>query len=248
MTDDDLLAVLHDVADAVHAVLGDLEDWGESGAKAGQYHSDVAADRVAVERLLAAGLGVLSEETGLHDPDRPLVAVVDPVDGSTNASRRLPWFATSVCVVDADGPRVSLVVDQAGGTRFEAVRGGGARRDGEPIAASGCERLAAAIVGIAGLPPGPLGWSQFRAFGAAALDLCAVASGRLDAWADYSRDAHGPWDFLGATLVCTEAGAVVADALDRPLVTLDPTARRAPVAAATPALLAELRAAGRPPG
>src|ERR687889_208179 len=62
------------------------------------------------------------------------LVVLDPVDGSTNASRGLPWFATSLCAVDADGARAAVVVDQAGGTRVEAVRGRGARVDGPPAA------------------------------------------------------------------------------------------------------------------
>ena len=74
------------------------------------------------------------------------------------------------------------------------------------------------------MPPGWLGWKQYRALGAAALDLCAVAAGVVDAYIDCSRSAHGPWDYLGGLLVCTEAGAVVADADGRDLVV--PRARR----------------------
>jgi fructose-1,6-bisphosphatase/inositol monophosphatase family enzyme len=76
--------------------------------------------------------------------------------------------------------------------------------------------------------------------GAAALDLCAVAEGSLDAYVDCSRAGQGPWDYLGGALVCLEAGAVVADAQCRELVALDHSARRAPVAAATPTLLSSL--------
>jgi myo-inositol-1(or 4)-monophosphatase len=72
-----------------------------------------------------------------------------------------------------------------------------------------------------------------------------VASGTLDGYLDCSWSAHGPWDYLGGLLVCTEAGAVVADAEGRDLVALDHDARRTPVAAATPALLEEALAARR---
>jgi fructose-1,6-bisphosphatase/inositol monophosphatase family enzyme len=102
--------------------------------------------------------------------------------------------------------------------RFEATRGGGARRDGVGLAPSGCERLADAIVGLSGWPPVHFGWDQYRSLGAAALDLCAVAAGVLDGYVDCSPDAHGPWDYLGGVLVCREAGAVVTDAFDRELV------------------------------
>lgn len=236
-SDASLLAALHDAATAVRAALDGLADWGRAGTRPGQYKSDLAADDVAVSLLLAAGLGVVSEESGAHEPEREVVVVVDPVDGSTNASRALPWYATSLCAVDGDGARAALVVDQASGARFEALRGGGARVDGRPLTPSRCEEMADAVVGLSGYPSQHLGWRQFRALGAVALDLCAVAGGRLDAYIDCSPSAHGPWDYLGGLLVCQEAGAVVSDAEGRELVTIEHAARRTPVAAATPALL-----------
>ncbi len=246
MTDDELLAVLHGAADAVAVVLGGLDDWGPAGTRPGQYRSDLVADDAAIEVLVRAGLGVLSEESGHRPATREdLVVVLDPVDGSTNASRGLPWYATSLCAVDDGGPRAAVVVDQASGVRFEAVRGGGARRDGRPVEPSGCEDLADAVVGLSGHPAEHLGWRQYRALGAAALDLCAVACGVLDAYVDCSADAHGPWDYLGGLLVCREAGAEIVDAFGRDLVVVDHAARRTPVAAATPGLLATVVAARR---
>lgn len=238
MRDDLLLEVLHDAATAVRAALDGLTDWGDAGTRTGQYLSDVAADEAALDVLQRAGLGAMSEETGLHDGDRDIVVVLDPVDGSTNASRDLPWYATSLCAVDRDGARAALVVDQAGGARFEALRGAGARVDGLALHPSGATELGESIVGLSGYPPWWFGWKQFRALGAVALDLCAVAGGRLDAYVDCSPSAHGAWDYLGGMLVCQEAGASVDDAWGRSLVTLDHRARRTPVAAATPTLLA----------
>jgi myo-inositol-1(or 4)-monophosphatase len=245
LTDDALAELLHDTAVAVRGALDHLEDWGLAGTRAGQYRSDLAADAAALRVLEGAGVGVLSEESGGWHVDRDVVVVVDPLDGSTNASRGIPWFATSLCAVDADGPRVALVVDLPHGRSYTAVRGGGARVDGLALVPSGAERLDEALVGISGYPAHPLGWRQFRALGAAALDLCAVADGTLDGFADCIPSAHGPWDYLGGALVCTEAGATVGDAFGRDLVTLDHTGRRTPVAAGTPALHAELVAARR---
>ena len=245
MRDDVLLEVLHDTATAVRAALDELVDWGVAGTRPGQYFSDLAADEAALAVLDRAGLGALSEESGLHHADRPIVVVVDPVDGSTNASRGLPWYATSLCAVDGDGARAALVVDQAGGARFEAVRGGGARVDGTPLTPSTTTALGDAVIGLSGYPPRWLGWKQYRALGAQALDLCAVAAGRLDAYLDCSVGAHGAWDYLGGMLVCQEAGAAVVDAFDRPLVTIEHAARRTPVAGATPELLAEALEARR---
>jgi len=232
-----LLEVLHDTATAIAAALADLEDWGLAGTRAGQYRHDLAADAAALSVLGKAGVGVLSEESGTRDLDRDLVVVVDPVDGSTNASRGIPWYATSLCAVDADGPRVAVVVNQASGVRFEAVRGGGARKDGVPVVPSGCARMDRAIVAFSGYPPRHYGWNQYRCLGAAALDLCAVAEGTLDGYGVVGGSQLGSWDYLGGMLVCTEAGAVLGDALGRDLVTLSHSERRAPFAAATPALL-----------
>ena len=240
------LALLHRTADAVVAALADHGDWGPSGARAGQYASDVVADAAALGVLDAAGVGVLSEESGLRRSDEPLLVVVDPLDGSTNASRGIPWFATALCAVDEEGPLAALVVHLVGGTRWEAVRGGGASRDGAAVAPRGVTELGQALVGLSGYPPEYLGWRQFRALGAAALDLCAVADGTLDGYLDCSWNAHGAWDYLAAALICTEAGALTADAFGRDLVALEHEARRTPVAGATPELLeALLGARGR---
>ena len=244
MDDATLLEVLHATATAIADALGDLDDWGLAGTKVDQYRHDLAADAAALAVLDEAGVGVLSEESGTRDADQELVVVIDPVDGSTNASKGIPWFATSLCAVDVDGPRAALVVNQASGTRFEAVRGGGARKDVVPIRPSGCERLGEAIVAFSGYPPRYLGWLQFRCLGAAALDLCAVAEGVLDGFAVVGGSKLGSWDYLGGMLVCTEAGASVGEAQGRDLVTLSHTDRRAPFAAATPALLAEFLSAG----
>jgi myo-inositol-1(or 4)-monophosphatase len=242
-SDDALVELLHETALEIRGTLDGLDDWGLAGTVPGQYLSDLAADAAGVRVLDEAGVGVLSEETGLRGGDRDLVVVLDPLDGSTNASRGIPWFATSLCAVDADGPRAALVVDLPHGRTFTAVRGVGASVDGMPLSTSGCTDPAEAVVGISGLPSRPLGWRQFRTLGAAALDLCAVAEGTLDGFVDCSPSAHGVWDYLGGALVCAEAGAVVADALGRDLVVLDHAARRTPVGAATPDLFDALLAA-----
>ncbi|MBW3610316.1 MAG: inositol monophosphatase [Actinobacteria bacterium] len=235
-----LLDVLDEAAGAVHRSLADVDDWRPSTERSGQYAIDVVADAAAVAVLVGHGLGVLSEESGTHHPERDVVVALDPVDGSTNASRGLPWYATSLCAVDGNGPLAAVVVNQASGERFEAVRGCGARCDGRTIRASGCGEMGEAIVAVSGLPPIHWGWSQYRSLGAAALDLCYVGAGRLDGYASTSPSALGPWDYLGGLLVCQEAGAAVADVGGRELVVLDHGARRSPTAAATPALLDQI--------
>src|SRR5262245_19560212 len=129
------LEVLRRVVDAVADRLATMDDWGFSGTRDGQYAADVAVDEVAVNLLLDAGFAVLSEESG-RSGDGGRLVVVDPLDGSTNASRGIPWFATSLCVVDDDGPSVALVANQATGERLEAVRREGAWSAGRRLTTS----------------------------------------------------------------------------------------------------------------
>jgi len=239
--DDELLGTLHRAASAVGTALDGLADWGPSGTRAGQYRSDLVADEAAIAVLDAAGLGVMSEESGTQGGDREVVVVLDPVDGSTNAAHGIPWFATSLCAVDADGARAAVVVNQANGDRYEATRGGGARKNGDAIQPSGCRALGESVVAFSGYPPRHLGWSQFRVLGAAALELCCVADGVLDGYAVTGGSRLGSWDYLGAMLVCLEAGADVAELDGAPLVTVEHADRRRPVAAATSELLHAFR-------
>ena len=234
-----VIEVLDAAAVAVRRALDDLGDWGPAGTQPGQYSSDLVADAAALDVLLGAGMGVLSEESGLTSADRELLVVVDPVDGSTNASRGLPWFATSLCALDAEGPLAAVVVNQATGEHFSAERGGGALRNGQPMGPTACTELSQALVAITSTPRQPLGWRQVRALGAVALDLCSVGCGHLDAYVDCGTGNHGPWDYLGGMLVCLEAGAPVVDANGLDMVARGPSDRRAPVAAATPELLAQ---------
>ena len=228
-----VVADLHAAADAVAASLDGHADWGPSGNRPDQYASDVVADEAVRGVLLPLGYGLLSEESAVVEPGegRPMV-VVDPLDGSTNASRGIPHYAASLCAVDDEGPLAAVVLNLALGTRYEAVRGGGARRDGVGLFRDDSPQLSEAIVGVSGLPASNPGWAQFRCLGAAALDLCAVADGTLDAYVDCVVDAHGVWDYLGALLVCREAGVTFEDTKGRDLCVLDRSIRRTPVAAA----------------
>ena len=236
----DRLGLLHDVADAVAAAMRTVTDWGPSGRRDGQYALDVAADEAALAVLDRAGVGALSEESGFNPGTSSEMVVIDPIDGSTNASRGVPWFATSLCLVDADGPAAAVVVNQANGVRYTAERGGGAWRGERRLRPSGCAELSQAIVVVSSVPPADVGWAQFRALGACALDLCAVADGVVDGFVDFGRDQHGVWDYLGGWLICREAGVDVVDAFGREMVHNDHAARRTPLAAATPELAAAL--------
>ena len=233
MDDVRLLEVLDEAVRAVRGALDVLEDWGPSGGKPGQYRLDLAADGAALPVLHGAGLTVLSEESGMTgDGGSGLLAVIDPIDGSTNAFRGVPFYSTSICVLDDEGPRVGVVTNQATGLRYAAVRGDGAQKDGRAIAPSGCEDLEAAIVGISGFPGSHPGWAQYRALGAASLECCAVADGVLDAYLVVGGSTLSNWDYLAGLLVCREVGAAEGERDGRDLIVRDASSRR-PIVAAT---------------
>ncbi|NCX31445.1 MAG: inositol monophosphatase [Actinobacteria bacterium] len=242
-SDADILGVLHETADAVFGVLNANTDWGLSGKRATQYSVDLRADAAALEVLHAAGIAVMSEESGRTGEwnDDSIIVVMDPLDGSTNASRRVPWYATALCAIDGEGMRASLVVNQASGRdRYWASRGGGAFHNGIRLRVDQRNTLRDSVVGISGLPSFRPAWGQFRALGAAALDICLVATGALDGWIDFN--SHGVWDYLASVLVCQEAGVVVSEFQSRDLVVTQYAEKRTPLVASSRELLDELRA------
>ncbi|MFW2383689.1 MAG: inositol monophosphatase family protein [Acidimicrobiales bacterium] len=236
MAPEDLIGLFDDLAARLGDRLEDQIGWDLTGTVPGQYEHDVVADELIVPALLDVGLRVLTEESGISGSG-DITVVVDPIDGSTNAARGLPWFATSLCAVDADGPLASGVYNLALGDRFVAVRG-----EGSEYLPSECTELGEAIVALSGYPDRHLGWRQYRAYGAAALDMCAVGTGSFDAFIDTDA-AHGVWDYLGALLFCAEAGCAVGELNDDELVVLETEARRGPIVAATRELLADIKSA-----
>lgn len=243
MTPDEVLA-LFDVAAAAQrgalATLGARERRARTD-RDGQYQIDLVAEAAVLPVLHAAGVRVLSEESGWSGPnDAEVTVVLDPIDGSTNCARSIPYWAISLCALDADGPWCALVQNGATSARYTAVRGEGAQLDHAPITPSATTDVERALVALSGWPPSPLDWRQFRALGSAALGLCDVAAGHIDGYLDGYADQHAPWDYLGGLLVCEEAGAVVVDADGRDLVVVDGDARRQLIAAGTKELVARL--------
>ncbi len=236
-----LLSLFDELTDDLEDTLAALDDWSLTAVNhESQYNHDVVADELIIAGLRSEGLAVLTEESGVIGSGS-ITVVVDPIDGSTNASRSLPWYAASLCAVDAEGPLASLVANLATGERYRAIRGQGAEATGVELGGSGLGRLRDAVVAFSGLPPDSKRFGQARIYGAAALDLCAVATGRFDAYVDMNA-AHGVWDYLGAQLVLSECDIPVVDGGGRELCVLDHGARRQPVAAATDELLSELMA------
>jgi myo-inositol-1(or 4)-monophosphatase len=212
-------------------------------ARPSQYAVDLLADAAVLEVLATAPVTVVSEESGRSGPASDVTVVVDPIDGSTNCARGIPYWGISLCALVDSEMLCALVMNTTTGERTTAIRGKGAWRDGTRLTAAPTEQIEDAVVAVSGWPSPALRWKQMRALGSAALALCDVAAGGLDAYLDPPPGRHAPWDYLGGLLACVEAGAVVTDAQGRELVVHDPEARRQIVGAATPALHDSLRAA-----
>lgn len=183
--------------------------------------SDTAAEQLIRTRIAAARPddGILGEETGTTTGGSGVVWVVDPIDGTVNYLYGIPQYAVSIAA-QVDGVVVAGVVhNPESRATWTARRGGGAFLDRKPIHVSGCDRLDQALVGTgfgydaarrAGqarvllevLPAA----RDIRRAGSAALDLCAVGSGWLDAF--YERGLAA-WDLAAGALIAAEAGAVV---------------------------------------
>jgi myo-inositol-1(or 4)-monophosphatase len=223
--------------------------------------ADKAVERQVVEALAAERPDdtVLGEEYG-HSAaaDRPGAVrwVLDPIDGTVNYLYGLPQYAVSLAA-ESDGVAVAgVVINAATGAEWTATRGGGAWRDGRRLTGSVRTRLDQALVGTgfgydarrrahqgAVLAQLITRVRDIRRFGAAALDLCAVAEGTLDAYFEKGLNA---WDHAAGGLIAAEAGAIVAGlagATPGPeMVVAAPPALFEPLHAA----LVELDAAGGP--
>ena len=239
---DSLSTLLRECAHEIGEVVKSQRGRGLSGQRESQYFLDVAADEVALRVLGGAGMQVVSEESGVTG-NGELTVVVDPIDGSTNCDRGIPFYATSLAVMRGQELVAGLVMNQATGAVFEAQKGAGATRDGEAIHPSTQRDLAQAIVGFSGLPSRHLGWAQHRALGAASLEICLVADGSLDIYAVAQKSTLNPWDYLAGMLIAREAGAVDQDYRDEELETSAAVVRR-PVFACTTALLITMLNAG----
>ncbi len=165
---------------------------------------------------------VVGEERGGRLPEEGRVWLVDPLDGTTNFVHGFPWIAVSVALWIDNAPTVGVVVDVITGDEYTAVAGGGAHANGSPIAVSSLEDFGEALI-VTGFPYGRrerieicdtrfrrvLGAAQgVRRLGAASLDMCMVARGRMDG---YWEEDLLPWDMGAGTLLVTEAGGTVSD-------------------------------------
>jgi myo-inositol-1(or 4)-monophosphatase len=222
----DWLALCRAAAGDVRAVLAELPTRDERERVVGHGEGgddttaiDAAAERVILARFEAVDATIVSEEVGQRGSGTTRV-VIDPIDGSLNAKRGIPFFSVSIAVAGGgtmDDVDFAFVHDLGSGEEWTARRGEGVFLDGEPLP----EQLpkeqiellafeatltrevaekAAAFNGIA---------HRFRIMGSLALSLCHLAAGRLDAVC--SLKPYRSVDVAAGQLLVRERGLVVAN-------------------------------------
>ncbi|MGD9997536.1 MAG: inositol monophosphatase family protein [Ilumatobacteraceae bacterium] len=206
---------------------------------------DRASEQLIVEQLRGARPddAIVGEEGTSSEGTTGVRWLVDPIDGTTNFLYDLPLYGISIAAADDDGTFVGVVYVPVLDEMFAATRGGGATLDGRPISCSALTDIRSALVAtgfsyhperrsvqaerVARLIPHV---RDIRRMGAASVDLCYVAAGRLDA---YFEEHLGPWDLAAGELIAREAGCRSGDFAGR-------VARPEEVLVAPPALFDQL--------
>ena len=229
--------ILDEMASSAQKEIGKLMGTAEAGFTLGRgaggditRRIDRVAEDAVIQVLKKMGIGcrVVSEEYGeltIGDDREGFLVIIDSIDGTTNAIRNIPFYCTSLAVSNGGNLRdvfAGLVIDQYSGDRYVASKGHGAYHSGKRMEASQVGDMTEALIGIdlsGATQRVTSDLSQFisktrhtRHLGAAALEVCMVAEGRLDAYVD-TRNKLRVTDIAAAQLILSEAGGVLA-ALD----------------------------------
>jgi myo-inositol-1(or 4)-monophosphatase len=192
---------------------------------------DRDAESAAIETLLQAGdVRIVSEERGEVGSRRARWTVLlDPIDGSANFEKAIPFYCTSLAV--AEGGRLSktkhaLVRNLVSGDVYYAEMGGGAKKNGKKITSSTVEELQDSVAAIdfsraargvvEKLVPLVVSVKRQLHFGANALELCLLAEGKVDLFVDL-RGRMRVTDLAGGRVIAQEAGATITTGRGREL-------------------------------
>ena len=184
--------------------------------------ADHASEALILQHIRAAypDCAILSEESGASANTSPHVWIADPLDGTTNFAHGLPIFSVTLALMVNDVIEVGATYDPIYDELYTARRGQGAYLNGERLRVSAAPVLDQALL-VTGFPYDRRTNSnnnirQFADFslraqgvlrlGSAALDLGAVAAGRLDGYWEFKIN---PWDIAAGVLLVTEAGGQV---------------------------------------
>ena len=192
--------------------------------KAGRANFATAADHAAeatIKKRLRAHdrtIPILAEESAQDElRSAPRLWVVDPIDGTLNFSRALPFYCVAIGYVEAGRVRAAAIHAPRTGETFVASHGGGTTLNGTRVTVSSVRKATEAFA-VANLPfkAAAAKDSRFvalnattvrlRVFGSAALEIAYVACGKLDL---FVHEQLAPWDIAAAGLIAREAGAVV---------------------------------------
>jgi len=180
--------------------------------------ADRASEALVRERILATRPHdtILGEEGGSVTGSSGITWIVDPLDGTTNFVYDFPSWSVSIAATDADGALVGVVHNPLHDETWRAWRGHGAWLGSTELDSIPAPPLSEALVGTGFsygsarrydqgrlLPTVLAHVRDIRRAGSAALDLCSVAAGRLDAF--YESDLK-PWDTAAGVLIAQEAG------------------------------------------
>ncbi|HSV50059.1 MAG TPA: inositol monophosphatase family protein [Candidatus Acidoferrales bacterium] len=205
---------------------------------------DLAAENAIAETLQKHGVSftLVSEESGIKEygnTPKSCYICADPIDGTTNLIRGLPFYCSSIAVSSTpnlEGVYAGTVIDLVHNEIFYAFKGKGAYRDGQRIYTSKTQSLDEAVVGMdlnaykailnMTIAANVIENSKHtRHFGANALEVSHVAAGLTDAFIDL-RNKIRTTDVAAGFLIAKEAGATVTDANNNPInVPLDPRQR-----------------------
>jgi myo-inositol-1(or 4)-monophosphatase len=205
----------------------DYSDAGNQGVEAviGREWK-ITADRELEEFIIRnlqdkSDYSILSEESGMIEGDGDLTWIVDPLDGSANFSRNLPFFAISVGLWHGAEPLLGAVLEVPAGRLYSGVVGAGAWCNGDPIRSLlGKPQLPQDGIVCTGYPAGlshssrqlqeliegSQKFGKTRMLGSAAVMLCYVASGRCDS---YFERRIALWDVAAALAIVRAAGGVI---------------------------------------
>jgi myo-inositol-1(or 4)-monophosphatase len=186
--------------------------------------ADKESEELIISGILSRypGHSILAEESGATQPGASVQWVIDPLDGTTNFAHGYPVYCVSIGVEENGQGICGVVYDPTRDELFSAARGAGAFCNGERLKVSEVDLLSRALL-ITGFPYNfrerlDTVMHQFREFmiasqavrrgGAAALDLCYLAAGRIDGfWELYLQ----PWDTAAGRVILEEAGGRVTD-------------------------------------
>ncbi len=209
-----------------------VEDLKWTKTKSGFYdivtNVDLEVEKKLKEKVSTAFQNdvIFGEETGIEERKKPdnYMWIVDPIDGTTNFSKKIPHSCVSIAITYKEKPIIGVVYDPFMNELFEAVKGEGAFLNGKHIHVSDVADLESAVVNT-GYQYSAVNMRDkvlkdyeaffgkvraLRIFGSAVLDLCYVASGRIDGFWEYELK---PWDMAAGSLIVQEAGGVVVDLL-----------------------------------